>query len=107
MSLSAIKIEKKIFPSRRKRSTAAALELLLMRMLLQQRFTQVKQLFPKTLTWTLKMSGTVKRKQDNAALLTLLAAISLALVTILSVWKLKTFKYRPINETGGAMLYGK
>lgn len=53
------------------------------------------------------MSGTVKQSQGNVALLVLLAAISLALITILSVWKLKQFKYKLIHETGGAMFYGK
>ncbi|XP_078136263.1 sodium/hydrogen exchanger 9-like [Sander vitreus] len=47
------------------------------------------------------MSG----KQDKSAKLGL-AAICLTLLTILSVWKLKRFKYRLINETGGAMFYG-
>ncbi|XP_044032228.1 sodium/hydrogen exchanger 9-like isoform X1 [Siniperca chuatsi] len=51
------------------------------------------------------MPGTMKHRQDSAALL-VLAAIGLALITILSVWKLKQFKYRLINETGGAMFYG-
>ncbi|KAF6716766.1 Sodium/hydrogen exchanger 9 [Oryzias melastigma] len=49
--------------------------------------------------------GTGTLRQENAALL-VLAAISLALITILSVWKLKRFKYRLVNETGGAMFYG-
>uniref|UniRef100_A0A8C7X9M2 Solute carrier family 9 member A9 n=1 Tax=Oryzias sinensis TaxID=183150 RepID=A0A8C7X9M2_9TELE len=48
------------------------------------------------------VSGAVR---ENASLL-VLAAISLALLTILSVWKLKQFKYRLVNETGGAMFYG-
>ncbi|XP_018529277.1 sodium/hydrogen exchanger 9 [Lates calcarifer] len=51
------------------------------------------------------MSGNVCHRQDNAALLAL-AAVSLGLITILSVWKLKQFKYGLINETGGAMFYG-
>ncbi|XP_022622803.1 sodium/hydrogen exchanger 9-like [Seriola dumerili] len=51
------------------------------------------------------MSSTVGHGQDTAAVL-VLAAVSLALLTILSVWKLKQFKYRLINETGGAMFYG-
>ncbi|XP_008290940.1 sodium/hydrogen exchanger 9 isoform X1 [Stegastes partitus] len=51
------------------------------------------------------MSASVKHKQDNAALL-FLAALSLALLTVLTVWKLKQFKYRLINETGAAMFYG-
>ncbi|XP_030612879.1 sodium/hydrogen exchanger 9-like [Archocentrus centrarchus] len=51
------------------------------------------------------MSGTLQQKQDNAALL-VLAAITLALVTILTVWKLKQFKYRLVNEAGVAMFYG-
>lgn len=53
------------------------------------------------------MSDTVKERQDNVALLVLLAAIGLALITILSVWKLKQFKYKLVHETGGAMFYGK
>lgn len=53
------------------------------------------------------MSGTGNTRQDNGVLLVLLAAIGLALVTILSVWKLKQFKYKLIHETGGAMFYGK
>lgn len=48
----------------------------------------------------------MKHRQDSAVLL-VLAAIGLALTTILSVWKLKKFKYRLINETGGAVFYGK
>uniref|UniRef100_A0A096MI91 Sodium/hydrogen exchanger n=1 Tax=Poecilia formosa TaxID=48698 RepID=A0A096MI91_POEFO len=32
--------------------------------------------------------------------------VCLALITIISVWKLKQFKYRLINEAGGAMFYG-
>lgn len=36
-----------------------------------------------------------------------LTAVGLALITILSVWKLKQFKYKVIHETGGAMFYGK
>ncbi|XP_045924643.1 sodium/hydrogen exchanger 9-like isoform X1 [Micropterus dolomieu] len=51
------------------------------------------------------MTGTMKHRQDSAVLL-VLAAIGLALTTILSVWKLKKFKYRLINETGGAVFYG-
>nr|WRO44057.1 sodium/hydrogen exchanger 9 [Rachycentron canadum] len=51
------------------------------------------------------MSVTVSLRQDNA-LLVVLAAVSLGLITILSVWKLKQFKYRLINETGGALFYG-
>lgn len=50
--------------------------------------------------------GTVKFRHDSAALM-VLSATGLALITILSVWKLKQFKYRLINETGGAMFYGK
>ncbi|RVE58712.1 hypothetical protein OJAV_G00197200 [Oryzias javanicus] len=49
--------------------------------------------------------GTVTFREEKAALL-VLAAISLALITILSVWKLKKLKYRLVNETGGAMFYG-
>uniref|UniRef100_A0A8C6LR32 Sodium/hydrogen exchanger n=1 Tax=Nothobranchius furzeri TaxID=105023 RepID=A0A8C6LR32_NOTFU len=51
------------------------------------------------------MLATGKHTQDSAALF-VLAAVSLALITILSVWKLKNFRYRLINETGGAMFYG-
>ncbi|XP_031705811.1 sodium/hydrogen exchanger 9-like [Anarrhichthys ocellatus] len=50
------------------------------------------------------MSATVTPRQDSALLI--LAAVGLALLTILSVWKLKQFKYRLITETGGAMFYG-
>ncbi|XP_071341180.1 sodium/hydrogen exchanger 9-like isoform X4 [Trachinotus anak] len=54
------------------------------------------------------MSGTMSPRQASAAVLVgLLAAVSLGLITILSVWKLKQFKYGlKINETGGAMFYG-
>lgn len=48
----------------------------------------------------------LKQRQDNTALLVLVST-GLALVTILSVWKMKQFKYRLIRETGGAMFYGK
>ncbi|XP_041669662.1 sodium/hydrogen exchanger 9-like [Cheilinus undulatus] len=51
------------------------------------------------------MTNALKYRQDSAALL-VLAAVGLALITILSVWKLKQFKYRFIHETGGAMIYG-
>ncbi|XP_037550015.1 sodium/hydrogen exchanger 9-like [Nematolebias whitei] len=51
------------------------------------------------------MSATEKHSKDSAALFVLLA-VSLALITILSVRKLKQFKYRLINEPGGAMFYG-
>ncbi|TMS16895.1 Sodium/hydrogen exchanger 9 [Larimichthys crocea] len=44
-------------------------------------------------------------KQNYAASL-VLAAIGLALMTILSVWKLRQFKYRLVHETGGAMFLG-
>ncbi|XP_030253489.1 sodium/hydrogen exchanger 9-like [Sparus aurata] len=47
----------------------------------------------------------LKQRQDNTALLVLVST-GLALVTILSVWKMKQFKYRLIRETGGAMFYG-
>lgn len=47
-----------------------------------------------------------KHSKDSAALF-VLVAVSLALITILSVRKLKQFKYRLINEPGGAMFYGK
>uniref|UniRef100_UPI0037E7373E sodium/hydrogen exchanger 9-like n=1 Tax=Semicossyphus pulcher TaxID=241346 RepID=UPI0037E7373E len=50
------------------------------------------------------MTGAMRHRQDNAALL--LAAVGLALLTILSVWKLKQFKYTLVHETGGAMFYG-
>ncbi|CAG5896018.1 unnamed protein product [Menidia menidia] len=49
------------------------------------------------------MSGPVMHGQDSAALFAL-AAISSALLTILSVWKLKQFKYKIINESGGMLL---
>ncbi|XP_042366590.1 sodium/hydrogen exchanger 9-like [Plectropomus leopardus] len=51
------------------------------------------------------MSRAVKQKQEGETL-SALVAVGLAFVTILSVWKLKKFKYRFINETGGAMFYG-
>uniref|UniRef100_A0A3B4YMY0 Sodium/hydrogen exchanger 9-like n=1 Tax=Seriola lalandi dorsalis TaxID=1841481 RepID=A0A3B4YMY0_SERLL len=51
-----------------------------------------------------EMSSTVGHRQDTAAVL-VLAAVSLALLTILSVWKLKQFKYRLINETGGKRFF--
>ncbi|XP_074549523.1 sodium/hydrogen exchanger 9-like isoform X2 [Halichoeres trimaculatus] len=51
------------------------------------------------------MANAMKHRQDNTALL-VLTAVGLALVTILSVWKLKQFKYKLIHETGGAMFYG-
>ncbi|XP_015237211.1 PREDICTED: sodium/hydrogen exchanger 9-like, partial [Cyprinodon variegatus] len=51
------------------------------------------------------MSKTIKERQDNSALF-VLSAVALALITILTVWRLKQFKYRVINETGGAMFYG-
>lgn len=55
---------------------------------------------------TARMSNTVGDKQDSAALF-VLSAVFLALITILSVWKLKQFKYRLINEAGAAMFYGR
>ncbi|KAL4001120.1 multiple PDZ domain protein [Sarotherodon galilaeus] len=51
------------------------------------------------------MSGAVQQKQDNVAL-PVFAAVTLALITILSVWKLKQFKYKLVNEAGVAMFYG-
>ncbi|XP_040922166.1 sodium/hydrogen exchanger 9-like [Toxotes jaculatrix] len=51
------------------------------------------------------MSATVSQRQDNAALL-VLAAVSVGLLTILTVWKLRQFKYGLINESAGAMFYG-
>ncbi|XP_007555645.1 sodium/hydrogen exchanger 9 [Poecilia formosa] len=51
------------------------------------------------------MSNTARGRQDSAALF-VLSAVCLALITIISVWKLKQFKYRLINEAGGAMFYG-
>lgn len=54
----------------------------------------------------LEMSAMKKHSKDSAALF-VLVAVSLALITILSVRKLKQFKYRLINEPGGAMFYGK
>ncbi|KAI3355302.1 hypothetical protein L3Q82_018154 [Scortum barcoo] len=47
----------------------------------------------------------MRHRQDRAPLL-VLATVGLALVTILSVWRLKQFRFRLINETGGAMFYG-
>lgn len=52
------------------------------------------------------MSTSVKQGEGSAVLL-VFAAVSVALITILSVWKLKHFKYKLINENGGAMFYGK
>lgn len=52
------------------------------------------------------MTGAVKHRRDSAASL-VLAVIGLALITILSVWKLKQFKYKLVHETGVAMFYGK
>ncbi|XP_031588367.1 sodium/hydrogen exchanger 9-like isoform X1 [Oreochromis aureus] len=51
------------------------------------------------------MSGAMQQKQDNVAL-PVFAAVTLALITILSVWKLKQFKYKLVNEAGVAMFYG-
>ncbi|XP_005722786.1 sodium/hydrogen exchanger 9-like [Pundamilia nyererei] len=51
------------------------------------------------------MSGAVQQKQDTVAL-PVFAAVTLALITILSVWKLKQFKYKLVNEAGVAMFYG-
>lgn len=51
------------------------------------------------------MTNALKHRQDNAAIL-VLAAVGVALLTLLSVWKLKQCKYRLIHETGGAMFYG-
>nr|AXV43384.1 sodium/hydrogen exchanger 9 [Lateolabrax maculatus] len=50
------------------------------------------------------MTGAGQRAPNTAASLAL--PVGLALLTILSVWRLKQFKYRLINETGGAMFYG-
>uniref|UniRef100_A0A667YLK7 Sodium/hydrogen exchanger n=1 Tax=Myripristis murdjan TaxID=586833 RepID=A0A667YLK7_9TELE len=50
------------------------------------------------------MSEFVKHRQDSAAVL---AVVGLIIVTILSVWKLKQFKYRLIHETGVAIFFGK
>lgn len=52
------------------------------------------------------MSGAMQQKQDTVAL-PVFAAVTLALITILSVWKLKQFKYKLVNEAGVAMFYGK
>lgn len=51
------------------------------------------------------MSGAMQQKQDNVAL-PVFAAVTLALITILSMWKLKQFKYKLVNEAGVAMFYG-
>ncbi|KAM6900643.1 sodium/hydrogen exchanger 9-like [Xenentodon cancila] len=51
------------------------------------------------------MLDTMKLRHDRAALYAF-AATGLALITILSVWKLKQFKYRLLTESGGAMFYG-
>uniref|UniRef100_A0A3Q3W0M1 Cation/H+ exchanger transmembrane domain-containing protein n=1 Tax=Mola mola TaxID=94237 RepID=A0A3Q3W0M1_MOLML len=47
-----------------------------------------------------------KASLDSSASL-VFTAVGLALISILSVWKLKQFKYRFAHETGGAMFYGK
>ncbi|XP_034003232.1 LOW QUALITY PROTEIN: sodium/hydrogen exchanger 9-like [Trematomus bernacchii] len=47
----------------------------------------------------------MEQRQENTTLI-LLSATSLALLTILTVWKSKQCKYRLLNETGGAMFYG-
>lgn len=47
----------------------------------------------------------MKLKQESAASL-VLGALGLALITIVSVWKLKQYKYKLVHETGGAMFYG-
>uniref|UniRef100_A0A3Q1GHP5 Solute carrier family 9 member A9 n=1 Tax=Acanthochromis polyacanthus TaxID=80966 RepID=A0A3Q1GHP5_9TELE len=60
---------------------------------------QLSQFLSEKFDLALKMSASVKHKQDDTALL-VLAALSLALLTMLSVWKLKQFKYRLINEAG-------
>uniref|UniRef100_A0A3Q2FXK7 Solute carrier family 9 member A9 n=1 Tax=Cyprinodon variegatus TaxID=28743 RepID=A0A3Q2FXK7_CYPVA len=51
---------------------------------------------------SVKMSKTIKERQDNSALF-VLSAVALALITILTVWRLKQFKYRVINETGASI----
>ncbi|XP_029384423.1 sodium/hydrogen exchanger 9-like [Echeneis naucrates] len=51
------------------------------------------------------MSATVSLRPDNA-LLVVLAAASLGLLTVLTVWTLKQFRFRFINENGVAMFYG-
>ncbi|XP_070709446.1 sodium/hydrogen exchanger 9-like [Pempheris klunzingeri] len=51
------------------------------------------------------MTGAAKHREKSAAS-PVLAAIGLALLTILTVWKIKQFKYRLVSETGGAMFYG-
>ncbi|XP_029003910.1 sodium/hydrogen exchanger 9-like isoform X1 [Betta splendens] len=52
------------------------------------------------------MSAAARARPDREALLVLLAAVCLALITILSVWRLKRCKYKLMYETGGAMFYG-
>ncbi len=64
---------------------------------------QVKLLFPRSL---MKMTDAAMHRHGSAASL-VLAVVSLALITILSVWKLNQFQYKLIHETGGAMFYGK
>ncbi|XP_034024497.1 sodium/hydrogen exchanger 9-like [Thalassophryne amazonica] len=46
----------------------------------------------------------MSRRHDGTLLI--LFVVGLALVTILSVWKLKRFKYKLVHESGGAMLFG-
>uniref|UniRef100_A0A3Q3W7J8 Cation/H+ exchanger transmembrane domain-containing protein n=1 Tax=Mola mola TaxID=94237 RepID=A0A3Q3W7J8_MOLML len=54
---------------------------------------------------SLKMTDAVKPRHESSASL-VFTAVGLALISILSVWKLKQFKYRFAHETGGAMFYG-
>uniref|UniRef100_A0A3B4TP29 Solute carrier family 9 member A9 n=1 Tax=Seriola dumerili TaxID=41447 RepID=A0A3B4TP29_SERDU len=75
-----------------------------MQSLLKFLFFSQSLISPKATFFRKIMSSTVGHGQDTAAVL-VLAAVSLALLTILSVWKLKQFKYRLINETGGKRFF--
>ena len=52
------------------------------------------------------MSDAADEGRNNAATVAF-AAVSLGLLTIVTVWKIKKFKYGLINETGGAVVYGE
>ncbi|KAM6970827.1 sodium/hydrogen exchanger 9-like isoform 1-T1 [Tautogolabrus adspersus] len=51
------------------------------------------------------MASSVKQRHDNTALV-MLAAAGMALITIVSVWKLRQFRHKAVHETGGAMFVG-
>lgn len=83
-------------------SQALLMRMLLLLLLSLKGSGGIRKVWPQAL----KMTAAMKPKQNYAASL-VLAAIGLALITILSVWKLKQFKYRLVHETGGAMFFGK